>query len=361
MVKALLSVFWNREQRRLRTFWRLVLQSIYFAALLVVLGTPVIAVTVLLASAAQSGAPPVPLSSPALLGILAVILAPIELLLRAASVWLASLFPDRRKFSDFGLHLNLNWWINLGFGLALGAFLMTLIFAVEAGAGWITVTGTLRSQFPDLLPGGSLPNLPFGVAVLFSLILFTAVGVGEELFSRGYHLKNIAEGLSFAGPKGAVIVATLLSSVIFGLMHAANPNATAISTFNLFLAGAFLALGYILTGELAIPIGLHITWNFFQGNVFGFPVSGIDAGATFITIEQGGPPSITGGAFGPEAGLIGIAAMTLGSILTILWVRVRYGKVGILERLVTPDLRCRRQEATDDEGQTASTTESLAA
>jgi membrane protease YdiL (CAAX protease family) len=361
MVKTLLSVFWNSEQRRPRAFWRILIQSIYLLVLLIAVGVLVLIVAMLFTVMDKSGLLPQALSVPAFLGILAIILMPLELLLRVVGVWLASLFPDRRKFSDFGLHLNLNWWIDLGFGLALGAFLMTLIFAVEAGAGWITVTGAFRSQLPDLLPGTPLPSLPFGVAVLFSLFLFIAVGVGEELLSRGYHLKNMAEGLSFAGSKGAVIVATLLSSVIFSLMHAANPNATAISTFNLFLAGAFLALGYILTGELAIPIGLHITWNFFQGNVFGFPVSGLDAGATFVAIEQGGPPLITGGPFGPEAGLVGIAAMILGSVLTILWVRVRYGKVGILERLVTPDLRYRNQEATNDERQITSTTENSAA
>ena len=89
--------------------------------------------------------------------------------------------------------------------------------------------------------------------------------------------------------------------------------------------------------------------------MFGFPVSGLDAGATFISIEQGGPPLITGGAFGPEAGLIGIAAMILGSILTILWVRVRYGRTGILERLVTPDLRHHKKEATNGEQQITAT------
>jgi hypothetical protein len=95
---------------------------------------------------------------------------------------------------------------------------------------------------------------------------------------------------------------------------------------------------------LAIPIGLHITWNFFQGNVFGFPVSGTDAGATFIAIEQGGDALVTGGAFGPEASLIGIGAMVLGCALTVLWVRLRYGSAGIREKLATPELLPRKQD-----------------
>ena len=360
MIKTLLSVFWNGEQRRLRAFWRIILQGIYYGALLVVLVVPLVIAIVILTVAGERGALPASLSGPSVLGILILLVAPLEPLLRAVSVWLAGLFPDRRRFSDFGVHLNLNWWLDLCFGLALGAILMGFIFVVELGAGWITVTGTFQSGLPDLASQVSLPDVPFGVAILFNLLMFISVGIGEEFFSRGYHLKNMAEGLSFVGPKGAVVAATLFSSVIFGLMHAANPNATVISTFNLLLAGLFLALGYILTGELAIPIGLHITWNFFQGNVFGFPVSGTDAGATFIAIEQGGPQLVTGGPFGPEAGLIGIAAMILGSILIILWVRVRYGRVGIWEKLATPDLRHRGKEATNEEQQITSA-ENLAA
>ena len=347
MIKTLLSIFWNSEQRRLRAFWRLGLQESVWFALLMMLIVPVIFVAVVAFSI-----PPLDIvsyiseSEPFRL-----VLAAISLAATLITTWLVGRFLDRRKFTDFGLHLHWSWWIDFCFGLALGAVLMGIIFLVEWAAGWATPAGFLQPS-----PTG----LPFIPGILSSLIAYVCVGIYEELQSRGYHLKNLAEGLRFAKPKGAVLVATLISSVIFGLMHAGNPNANVISTFNLFLAGLFLALGYILTGELSIPIGLHITWNFFQGNVFGFPVSGTDAGATFIAIEQGGPPLVTGGAFGPEAGLIGIAAMILGGILTILWVRLRYGRVGIWEKLATPDLRHREKEATNEEQPTTSP-ENLAA
>jgi hypothetical protein len=172
------------------------------------------------------------------------------------------------------------------------------------------------------------------------LVLFLCVGISEEMLSRGYQITNLAEGLNFpglGGPKVAVLLAWVISSSLFGLGHLGNPNATVVSTLNIALAGLLLGIGYVLTGRLAIPIGLHITWNFFQGNVFGFPVSGLEpVGATVLSIEQGGPLLFTGGVFGPEAGLIGIAAVLAGSLLTALWVRARFGKAAIETSIAEP-------------------------
>jgi membrane protease YdiL (CAAX protease family) len=95
-------------------------------------------------------------------------------------------------------------------------------------------------------------------------------------------------------------------------------------------AGLLLGLGYLFTGRLGISIGLHFSWNFFQGNVFGFPVSGRDFGASFVGISQGGPEVWTGGAFGPEAGLLGFLAYGLGGLLVLLWVRGMYGSVRLV-------------------------------
>jgi uncharacterized protein len=132
------------------------------------------------------------------------------------------------------------------------------------------------------------------------------------------------------GPRGAVLVAWVLSSVFFGLLHANNPNATFVSTLNIVLAGLMLGFGYVISGELAIPIGLHITWNLFQGAVYGFPVSGFGPfGATFLATQQTGPDLWTGGPFGPEAGLLSPFVMLLGILLIALWTRLRTGKISL--------------------------------
>jgi uncharacterized protein len=246
------------------------------------------------------------------------------------SVWLAGRFFDRRPFSGFGLRLkDRGWWLDLGFGLFLGALLMTGIFLVEFRAGWIRVTSTFETSSGE----------PFVPAILAPVVFFLCVGIYEELVSRGYQLRNMAEGLNYPGlgPKSAVILAWVISSSLFGLLHLANPGAGLVSTVNITFAGLLFGLGYVLTGRLAIPIGMHMTWNFFQGNVFGFPVSGIEPiGATFISIEQDGPPLFTGGAFGPEAGLLDIAATLVGSLLIWLWARARSGKATLQTSIAEP-------------------------
>jgi membrane protease YdiL (CAAX protease family) len=82
----------------------------------------------------------------------------------------------------------------------------------------------------------------------------------------------------------------------------------------IFLAGLFLAFGYIRTQQLWLSIGLHIGWNFSEGVIFGFPVSGLD-GFHLPSITTIGPDLWTGGSFGPEAGLIILPALILGTFL----------------------------------------------
>lgn len=255
------------------------------------------------------------------------------------SVWLAGRL-DRRSFKDFGFHLDGGWWLDLLFGLLLGAMLMTAVFLTQLVLGWVTVTGSFRSL---------VPGVPFAPLILLPFAAFLCVGIYEELFSRGYQLRNMAEGLDYPtlGPRGAVLAAWALSSLLFGVLHSLNPNASVQSTVNITLAGLMLGTAYVLTGELATPIGLHIAWNFFQGNVFGFPVSGLNSlGATFISTKQAGPQLWTGGAFGPEGGLLVTFATLAGILFTVLWVRLRRGRASIH----TPLAEYPKQASTPSEG-----------
>lgn len=328
----MIHVFWNREDRRLRMVWRMILALAVLAAVVGVL-TAAGAALGIGVYAASGGLLPDSSQPDFTLQVQKLTYRPLVrvfmLVFQGIGVVLGLLaagrLADRRKFSDYGFHLNRQWWADLGFGLGLGAVCMVFIFLVELAFGWIKVT--------DLTRTGN--TLPFALGIGLAVINFILVGVQEELFSRGFLMRNLAEGFNWRGlgPRAALLVGYFLSSSVFGLLHLGNPNASVISTLNLAVAGLFLGLGYLLTGELAIPIGLHITWNFFQGNVFGFPVSGGKAGATFIAIEQGGADWMTGGAFGPEAGVIGLLAIALGCWLTIVWVKRTRGSVKLQESL----------------------------
>jgi len=317
--------FWNAKEHRLRAVWRLILQTVFFF-----LSAGIFTIILLLAVSLITGVPIDLRYAESMTGLVS---SPLILLVSPLSMtggiffsyWLSSKILDRRPFGDFGFHFSGRWWADFGFGLGLGAILMVLIFLAELAAGWVKITGTFVNYTDAIFP----------VTITEAAISFICVGFYEEMWSRGYHLRNLAEGFNFRwlNPKIALIIGYVLSSAFFGFLHLGNPNSSLISTVNLVAAGLFLGLGYILTGELAISIGLHITWNFFQGNVFGFPVSGTSHPAAFLGIEQGGTDLWTGGSFGPEAGLIGLFAILLGTILIFLWVRWRTGQIKIQDNL----------------------------
>jgi hypothetical protein len=223
------------------------------------------------------------------------------------SVFLTRRYLDRRTFVSLGLRWNRQAMLDLLFGFGLAGFLMALIYGIEWAAGWLKFEGFAWQQ------------LPLSTVLLRSFLGLLSVGVVvswlEELSDRGYLLQNLKDGLNLPW-------ALFLSSTVFAARHLGNPNATWISTLGIFLAGFFLAYGWVRTRQLWISLGLHTGWNFFEGIVFGFPVSGLQS---FRLIQQSdsGPEWITGGAFGPEAGSILILAMALGMILIHYWSRGR--------------------------------------
>lgn len=329
MRARLVGFVWNARTARPRLPWRL----LAVVAVVAGLAAGVTALADSLLTAAESGLGLVLTGPEASAAAGNLVFVAVQLLVYVGSVALVGRYVDRRRFRDFGMRIDRDWWVDLGFGIGLGAALMTGVFAVEYAAGWVVVTGTFRIAQPGF---GFWPW--FGWAT----VTFAGVGLSEELLTRGYLIKNVAEGLTWFDriePRASAGLAVVCSAGLFAAGHAANPNAGLASTVGIAVAAVMLAAGYVLTGELAVPIGLHTTWNLFQGPVFGFPVSGLDLGLSAVAVEQGGPALVTGGSFGPEAGLLGIAASLLGTGLVLLWVRGRRGRLRVHPSLVTPERR----------------------
>jgi membrane protease YdiL (CAAX protease family) len=222
-----------------------------------------------------------------------------------ASVFFARRFLDRRSFTSLGLYPKRSAAWDLLAGFMIAGVIMVLIYIIEIAAGWIA--------FEDFA-WQSQPPLKTVLITLVMLGVFVIVGWQEELLARGYLLQNLAEGLN-------LFWGVLLSSFIFALGHLFNPNMSLPALIGLVLAGLFLAYAYLRTRRLWLPIGLHIGWNFFESTVLGFPVSGLSLfGLLENTLK--GPELYTGGAFGPEAGLVLLPALALGTILVYYYTRL---------------------------------------
>lgn len=226
----------------------------------------------------------------------------INFLVITSSVYVARRWLDKRSFESLGLQLDHRTLPDILVGIGITFVQMGFIYIVMLALGWLTFEGFAWEFDPLSVVIRS---------VLTFFIVFIFVGWNEELLSRGYHLQTIASGLN-------LFWGVILSSSVFGLLHLGNPNATWVSAAGIFFAGVFLAYAYIRTRQLWLSIGLHIGWNFFEGVVFGFPVSGLDTYA-LTRINVHGPELWTGGAFGPEAGLIVLPALILGALLIYLY------------------------------------------
>lgn len=210
------------------------------------------------------------------------------------ATWYVLKFVDKSGFRAIGFTYPRPYLRDLLTGGLLGALSITLIF-------------TFLFVFDQISIEGSLFRPNFTPHLLYGLYLFFLVGVVEEVFFRGYCMKK---GLNYEN----VLIPVFGSSVIFTGMHLINPNLSFLGIFNIFLIGILFAYMFVKTGNLWMPIGFHIAWNYFQGNVFGLSVSGISIEGVY-TITSIEDNIFTGGAFGLEGGILTTFVILLGFLV----------------------------------------------
>jgi len=220
-------VIWNGTERRLRTPWRLLLGTVLFVLVSIVtlLSLQLLRETAGIGLLAGFGPAMRPLVLNAISGL-------VVLLTLVAVAWLL----DRRRLSDFGLGIDREWWVDYGFGLALGGGVMTVMVVAGIAGGWVAVESVGLSV-------GTLPQLVGLVAV-------------------------------------------------------------------------FLLVGF-----------------------YGLPVSGAELPVSLVETTTRGPQIVSGGAFGPEAGLLGLAGVGLSALGILVYCRSRDGTLAIDPDITTPDLR----------------------
>jgi uncharacterized protein len=142
-------------------------------------------------------------------------------------------------------------------------------------------------------------------------ILFVAA-LAEEAMFRGYPLQTLSRAR-------LVWLGVLLTSVPFGLVHLLNPNVVPAFTFiNTVLAGVWLAVAYLRTRSLWLPLGVHWSWNWALGWFFGLPISGMNlVSHPLLKATDAGPAWLTGGSYGIEGGLA--CTISLAVFTFFLW------------------------------------------
>lgn len=215
------------------------------------------------------------------------------------ATWFYIAFIDRSSFRSFGFQFK-SFEKDFIIGSVLGgAFIISGFLLLMAG-GFLTIASV---QFP-------------GYDFIMYFLLFVFVALNEEILCRSYLLSTLMHATNR-------YVALLITSILFTIMHLTNANLNLIGTINLFLAGLLLGIYYVHKRNLWFSVGMHITWNFFQGPICGFAVSG-NSTPSIITQEIKGNEMINGGKFGFESSILA----TLFIIGLIIFIHMKYRNAG---------------------------------
>ena len=194
-----------------------------------------------------------------------------------------------------------------GKDLLAGLGVAVLLYAV--GFGTSLLMGTVEIASVQWVPRD----------LLGTLLFFLLVAVTEEVMLRGFVLgRMLSAGMNR-------FVALFLSSALFSAMHLFNPNFALLPFVNILLAGCLLGASFLYTRNLCFPVVLHWFWNWLQGPVLGYEVSGMDSGETLLTLRLTGSDLLTGGSFGFEGSLL-CTVLLVGGTLAIVAYYERRGR-----------------------------------
>ena len=205
----------------------------------------------------------------------------------------------KQPLADVGLALGGRWLRHALFGIVFGGITMGVVASCIAAAGGVRF---------HLDPAHGMMALAIGAWSFAGVALF------EELLFRGFVFQRLVSGV---GPWVALIAMGLL----FATGHWDNPGmhgaTLAWATVELFLGAVLLGLAYLRTRSLAMPVGIHLGWNWTLGHLLGFDVSGFGQTGWFHPLLQDRPEWVTGGTFGPEASIFAVVVDVL--LIVVLW------------------------------------------
>ncbi|MBQ6747291.1 MAG: CPBP family intramembrane metalloprotease [Bacteroidaceae bacterium] len=221
----------------------------------------------------------------------------IQLVSVLLAAWLIIHYWDELSFVD---DMGYRWrykGMDLLWGFIVAAAIYAVGFIVSLLAGWISVEG-VHFDFTYLL---------------LQFLLYILVALMEESMMRGFVLGHMLDvGMN-------KFLSLLISSILFACLHLGNPGITNFALLNLTLAGVLLGVAYIYTRNLWFPIFLHLFWNFIQGPILGYEVSGTGGKKTLLKLGISDNTLMNGGDFGFEGSLPCTILMIVATGLIIYW------------------------------------------
>ncbi len=214
-------------------------------------------------------------------------------------VWLYAKYIEKRSFRSFGFfgRRKLRDYLK---GVIVGLLLLSLSFVIVASSSKANIVYAFNFNIYSVL------------SILSVLGFFLIQGASEEIFMRGWFMQSIAV-------RHWPWLGIVLSTVIFTVLHAANPNLNTVAVVNLFLIGLFLAILALYDENLWGACGFHSAWNFTMNSVYGVQVSGNKlTGETIMQTTFEGNDLITGGGFGLEGSFVVTAIIVIATVMLIV-------------------------------------------
>jgi membrane protease YdiL (CAAX protease family) len=232
-------------------------------------------------------------------------------------------------------------WLKV-LGLLMLSVLLVAVFRRLIDRKSFASLGFTRADYRSYLPGLFLPIVLLGTgslilyltrhiawtditfdgnALFIELGLMAMIAFYEELVFRGYILQNLMDSF---GRWPALIT----SSFLFMIFHINNPEMGVLPGINIFLAGILLGINYIYTRDLWFAILFHFGWNFFQGPVLGYTISGFGF-QTLLQMESKGPALVTGGGFGFEGSVVDTALSLIAILVLYRVFEKKYGNANV--------------------------------
>lgn len=208
---------------------------------------------------------------------------------------------ERRALRDLGFQLDRKTVPQLLLGMVLGVAGLAIACAL------LMLFGSLKF----ITDGGTVRHWLAGMISM--LIVLGGPAAAEEALFRGYPFQKLVEGFGS-------IAATVVASAAFALAHAGNPSVNAFALANIFAAGVMLSVAYLATRSLWFASAVHLGWNWCMAALLDLPVSGLELfDAPIYEPLDLGPGWLTGGPFGPEAGVAGFIglALALGGVVLL--------------------------------------------